>query len=182
MRDDGHRGELVCDVLREQGVRITPRSYRAWKCRPPSNRSIDDAAITAQLRQLRECDARGRQSPDVLYGRRKMTAWLARSGFPGISKHTVDRSMSDEQMNALVRGRNTRTTIPGKNPVRAGDRVNRDISCPHPNQVWVTDFTYVATTAGIQARSEFIYVAFDLHSRMIVGWAISRVRDTRFVE
>lgn len=73
------------------------------KARPPSNRSIDDAAITAQLRQVRERDARGRQAPEVLYGRRKMTAWLARSGFPLISKHTVDRLMRDEQMNGLVR-------------------------------------------------------------------------------
>ena len=178
MKDDGHRVELICDVLREQGVRITSRSYRAWKCRPPSNRSIDDAAITAQLRQVRERDTRGRQAPDVLYGRRKMTAWLARSGFPGISKHTVDRLMRDEQMNGLVRGRKTRTTIPGKDPVRAGDRLNRDFSSPHPNHAWVTDFTYVATWSG------FVYVAFaiDLHSRMIVGWAISRVKDTHFVE
>jgi len=33
-----------------------------------------------------------------------MTAWLARNGFPGISKNTVDRLMRDEAMNGLVRG------------------------------------------------------------------------------
>ncbi len=29
--------------------------------------------------------------PEVLYGRRKVTAWLALNGFPTISKHTVDQ-------------------------------------------------------------------------------------------
>ena len=33
-----------------------------------------------------------------------MTAWLARNGFPEVSKHTIDRLMRDEGMNGLVRG------------------------------------------------------------------------------
>ena len=38
-----------------------------------------------------------------------------------------------------------------------------------PNQLWVADFTYVATWRG------FVYVAFviDVYSRMLVGWRVS---------
>lgn len=38
-----------------------------------------------------------------------------------------------------------------------------------PNQLWVADFTYVATWRG------FVFVAFviDVFSRMIVGWRVS---------
>lgn len=57
-----------------------------------------------KLRHVRNGGPKGRPSPEVLYGRRKMTAWLARNGFPGISKNTVDRLMRDEAMNGLVRG------------------------------------------------------------------------------
>ncbi|MCU1562211.1 MAG: hypothetical protein JWN05_590 [Arthrobacter sp.] len=77
-----------------------------------------------------------------------MTQWLRRSGFPEASKHTVDRLMRDEGMNGHVRGRKTRTTIPGKDGRRAGDLLNRDFSAPAPNQIWVTDFTYVPVYSG----------------------------------
>ncbi len=44
-----------------------------------------------------------------------------------------------------------------------------------PNQLWVSDLTYVATLAG------FVYVAVivDVWSRRVVGYAISRRIDTR---
>ena len=65
-----------------------------------------------------------------------MTAWLRRNGFPEVSKHTVDRLMRDEGMNGLIRGRKTRTTIPGKDGKRAGDLLNRT-SPPVPNRTWL---------------------------------------------
>lgn len=107
-----------------------------------------------------------------------MTAWLARSGFPEVSKHTVDRLMRDEGMNGLVRGRSAKTTVPAKaGGVRAGDLLNRVFTSPRPNHAWVTDFTYVRTWLG------FVFVAFaiDLHSRVIVGWSASTTKDVNFV-
>ena len=46
-----------------------------------------------------------------------------------------------------------------------------------PNQLWVSDFTYVSTWQG------FVYVAFvvDVFSRFIVGWRVSRSMTTDFV-
>lgn len=178
MKTDGHGVESTCHALREQGMQVAPRSYRAWKRQPPAARVLADAAVIDVFHQLRQRDAKGRPSPEVLYGRRKMTAWLRRNGFPGISKHTVDRLMRGEGMNGLIRGRAVRTTIPAKDGRRAGDLLDRDFSAPRPNHTWVTDFTYVAAWAG------FVYVAFaiDLFSRMIVGWQVSTVKDTAFVE
>ena len=120
-----------------------------------------------------------RPLPEVLYGRRKMTAWLARNGFPDVSTHTVDRLMRDEGMNGLVRGRSTRTTVPAKTGgVRADDLLNRVFTSPRPHHAWATDFTYVRTWCG------FVYVAIaiDLFSRAIVGWSASTTKDVAFVE
>jgi len=49
------------------------------------------------------------------------------------------------------------------------DLVRREFSSSRPNELWVADFTFVATWAG------FVYVAFviDVFSRMIVGWRVS---------
>ena len=178
MRAAGHRVESICEVLSSQGLAVATRSYRACKVRPPSTRDLSDEKVVAALRSLRELGARGLPRPEVLYGRRKMTAWLRRNGFDGLSHHTVDRLMRSEGMNGLVRGRKIRTTIPAKDAQRAGDLLNRDFSSPFPNHSWVTDFTYVATWSG------FTYVAFaiDLFSRAIVGWQASTVKDTAFVE
>jgi putative transposase len=141
MRSESHGVESTCDVLQSQGVRVAPRSYRAWRRRPAATRTITDATLVAMFHQLRERDTKGRQRPEILYGRRKMTAWLARNGFTGMSKHTVDRVMRAEGMNGLVRGRRTTTTIPSKNGKRADDLLNREFTAPRPNHTWVTDFT-----------------------------------------
>jgi transposase InsO family protein len=127
---------------------------------------------------VRTGSSTGGPLPEALYGRRKMTAWLRRAGFAGVSKHTVDRLMREVGMRGLVRGRKVRTTIAGKDGQRAGDLLNRDFRVTAPNRAWVTDFTYVATWSG------FAYVAFaiDLYSRAVVGWSASTTKDVAFVE
>ncbi len=51
----------------------------------------------------------------------------------------------------------------------------RDIVPGGPNQLWVADITYIATTAG------FVYVGVivDVWSRKVVGYAIGRSIDVR---
>jgi len=182
-RAAGRGVESVCRVLRELGVAIAPRTYRAWRTRPVSARTITDAGIVDRLLALRTGGPGGRPAPEILYGRRKMTVWLNRrlnaEGYKPVSKHTVDRLMRLLGLNGLVRGRGVRTTVPaGKDARRAKDLLNRCFSAPRPNHAWVTDFTYVATWAG------FVYVALavDLFSKAIVGWSCSSVKDVAFVE
>jgi hypothetical protein len=94
-RAAGRGVESVCAVLREQGVQVAPRTYRSWRRAPVPARVVTDAAVIDRLRGLRTGSATGGPLPETLYGRRKMTAWLTRNGFPGVSKHTVDRLMRD---------------------------------------------------------------------------------------
>jgi transposase InsO family protein len=177
-RAAGRGVESICRVLRERGLPVAPHSYRAWKTNPPSARTVGDAQLVDMLRHLKTGGPKGQSLPEVLHGRRKMTAWLARNGFPDVSKHTVDRLMRQECMRGLIRGRKTRTTIPAKDGRRARDLLNRCFRTGAPNRAWVTDFTHVSTWSG------FVYVAFaiDLYSRAIVGWAASATKDVAFVE
>ena len=50
-------------------------------------------------------------TPEGLYGRRKMTALLRRRGLL-VSHHTVDRLMRDLGLNGVRRGKKVRTTVP----------------------------------------------------------------------
>ena len=140
-RAAGRGVESICAVLREQGVQVAPRTYRSWRTNSPSPRVLTDAQVLDTLRGLRTGSATGGPLPEILYGRRKMTAWLQRSGHEDVSKHTVDRLMRLEGMRGLIRGRKIRTTIPGKDGVRAGDLLNRDFRTTARNRAWVTDFT-----------------------------------------
>jgi putative transposase len=134
MKANGHGVELTCGVLREQGVAVTSRSYRAWKIRAAAARVQSDAVLIDRLKALKVRDGTGRQQPEILYGRRKVTAWLRRGGFAGVSKHTVDRLMRIESMNGLVRGRKPRaSSSTGRDSPRAPDLLKRNFSAPHPN-------------------------------------------------
>ena len=77
--------------------------------------------------------------------------------------------MSALGLQGAVRGRGVVTTIPAKDRICPLDRVQRQFEADRPNQLWVADFTYVATWRG------FVYVAFvvDVFSRRIVGWRAS---------
>src|SRR5207244_6938909 len=57
------------------------------------------------------------------------------------------------------------------------DLVDRNFTATRPNQLWVSDVTYVATWRG------FVYVAFviDVFARRIVGWRVSSSLVTDFV-
>ena len=72
-------------------------------------------------------------------------------------------------LQGAVRGNVKRTTIPSKENRDPFDLVQRNFTATRPNQLWVADFTYVATWAG------FVFFAFiiDVFSRMIVGWRAS---------
>jgi putative transposase len=80
-------------------------------------------------------------------------------------------------LRGAVRGMETRTTIADKATPCPADKVNRQFRAPHPNALWVSDFTYVATWRG------FVYVAFviDVFARRIVGWRVSRTAHADFV-
>lgn len=77
----------------------------------------------------------------------------------------------------MVRGKVVRTTIADKAAPCPLDRVNRQFRADRPNQLWVSDFTYVSTWQG------FVYVAFviDVFARRIVGWRVSHSMRTDFV-
>ena len=80
-------------------------------------------------------------------------------------------------LQGVVRGRRCRTTIPDDRADRPLDRVQRRFKASRPNQLWVADFTYVATWSG------FVYAAFviDVFARRIIGWRVATSMRTDLV-
>ena len=111
-----------------------------------------------------------------VHGVRKVWRQLQREGFD-IARCTVSRLMKAMGLQGIIRGKPTKTTVPGKSTSNPLDRVNRQFKAPAPNRLWVSDFTFVSTW------QDFVYVAFviDAFARRIVGWRVSRTAHATFV-
>lgn len=111
-----------------------------------------------------------------VYGADKVWRQLGREGHP-VARCTVERLMRRRGLQGVRRGKVVRTTISDNKAPCPLDRVNRQFRAERPNQLWVSDFTYVSTWQG------WLYVAFviDVFARRIVGWRVSSSMRTDFV-
>jgi putative transposase len=99
-----------------------------------------------------------------VYGAEKVWRQLAREG-TAAARCTVERLMKRLGLRGVMRGKVVRTTNSDRKAPCPLDKVNRQFKAERPNQLWVSDFTYVSTWQGWQ------YVAFviDVYARRIVG-------------
>jgi transposase InsO family protein len=111
-----------------------------------------------------------------VYGADKVWRQMNREGRE-VARCTVERLMRLHRLRGVIRGKVVRTTISDGKAACPLDRVNRQFKAERPNQLWVSDFTYVSTWQG------WLYVAFvvDVFARRIVGWRVSRSMNTDFV-
>jgi transposase InsO family protein len=111
-----------------------------------------------------------------VYGADKVWKQLNREGV-AVARCTVERLMRQLGLRGVRRGKVVRTTVSNANAPCPLDRVNRHFKAERPNQLWVSDFTYVSTWQG------WLYVAFvvDVFARRIVGWRLSSSMHTDFV-
>jgi putative transposase len=172
---DAHRETFgvapICRVLSQHGVPIAPETYCARRRRPPSTRAGRDELVPAEIIRVYTA-ARG-----GLYRARKVYHQLRREGVlvagTPMARCTVERLMRTHGLVGVSRGRRVRTTLPDSTAARPADLVGRLFTGTAPNQLWVADFTYVATWSG------FVYAfAIDVYSRMIVGWRAARTMKT----
>jgi transposase InsO family protein len=171
---DQHRAtygvEPICRM-----VPIAPSTYFRRKAA-----QLDPAKRCARARRdevLKVIIQRIWREHDQAYGSRKVWKQMGREGLRA-ARCRVRRLMRDLGLVGVVRGRAWTTTTQSDAAIeRPADLVDRHFVATRPNQLWVADFTYVATWAG------FAYVAFviDIFARRIVGWRVSSSLRTDFV-
>ena len=166
---DEYGVEPICRMLK-----IAPSTYHAqdMRRRRPENappRVQRDVALKAEIRRVYERNFQ-------VYGARKVWLQMKREGI-SVARCTIERLMKGMGLQGVVRGKPVKTTVADKAAPCPLDRVNRHFKAPAPNMLWVSDFTYVSTWAGM------MYVAFviDVFARRIVGWRVSRSMHAAFV-
>jgi len=170
---EGHRQrfgvEPICKALQ-----VAPSAYwrEAARKRDPAlcpTRRLRDTALLPEIERVWNSNLR-------VYGADKVWKQLRREQI-AVARCTVERLMRRQGLRGVIRGKSVRTTVPDAKAPCPLDRVNRQFRAERPNQLWVSDFTYVSTWQG------FVYVAFviDVFARYIVGWRVSTSMQTDFV-
>jgi putative transposase len=161
--------EPICEVLQ-----IAPSGYRrhAQLRREPHKRCLRaqrDDVLVPQIERVWQANMQ-------VYGADKVWRQLRREG-TAVARCTVERLMRRRGLRGVMRGKVLRTTISDSKAACPLDKVNRQFKADRPNQLWVSDFTYVSTWQG------WLYVAFviDVFARRIVGWRVSSSMHTDFV-
>lgn len=155
-------------------MQVAPSAYRrhAARRRNPELRSARakrDDVLIPEIERVWEANLQ-------VYGADKVWKQMNREGIT-VARCTVERLMKRLGLQGARRGKMVRTTVPDRSTPCPLDRVNRQFNADRPNQLWVSDFTYVSTWQG------WLYVAFiiDVFARRIVGWRVSSTMATDFV-
>lgn len=112
-----------------------------------------------------------------VYGVHKLWRAAQRHGLE-IGRDHTRRLMKELNICGVSRRRKrVFTTIQDPDAIRARDHVNRKFTATRPNELWVTDITYVPTRTGM-AYTCFIT---DAYSRYIIGWRTATHMKTEMV-
>lgn len=152
--------EENCPVVIACRVLDLPRSSYYYAAKALDETALQDAIMTV----LGEFPT---------YGSRRVTAQLRRPPHKlTINRKRVQRLMGEMGVQGEVERRKTRTTN-SQHPYPRYPNLVKDLEVTHPDQVWVSDITY------IRLLNKFIYLAviMDVYTRAIRGWNLSRSLD-----
>ena len=147
---------LMCRVLQ-----VSRAGYYAWRKRAPSAHWLKDQRLLVQIRASHAASHGNYGSPRVVHD--------VRAAGERCSVNRVARLMQANSIRARRKRHWRTTTLSHHDLVVAQNTLNRQFNPSGPNQVWVSDITYVRT------RQNWLYltVILDLYSRAVVGWSMS---------
>ncbi len=140
---------------------VSRSGYYDWLGRAPSQRAQANATLRTTIRELHAASF-------GTYGSPRIKRDLDRVG-PPVGHNRIARLMREAQLQGRTRRRfRVRTTDSNHAEPIAPNRLAQVPAPAKPNQVWVTDITYIETDEG------WLYLAgvLDLFSRRLIGWAM----------
>jgi transposase InsO family protein len=156
-----HREEFpVVDMCRVLGV--SKSGFYRWIGEPVGKRQRRRDELGAEIARVHDAN-RG------VYGSPRVCATLRQEGHR-VCRNTVAKVMKSLGIRARTHRRfRVRTTDSNHAHPISPNRLNRRFTAAKPDQVWLTDITYIPTDEG------WLYLAgvMDLCSRRIVGWSMA---------
>lgn len=139
---------------------VTSSGYYSYCSRGISQRAINDAELLEDIKAIF-------YSTRQVYGRYRMYNELKKLGRT-CSQRRVSRLMEKNNIIAKARRRYKVTTKADSDATAAPNKLAQNFIANNPNEKWVSDITYIWTSAGWL----YLAVVMDLFSRKIVGMAM----------
>jgi putative transposase len=141
---------------------VSTSGFYDWQHHQPSARARTDAMLVDRIRDVHTASF-------CTYGAPRVHAELRATG-TRIGKKRVARLMRTAGLAGRCPKRFRRTTIRSGAPAaEPPDLVHRDFNPTAPDELWVSDITYVRTWEGWL----YLAVILDAFSRRVVGWALA---------
>jgi putative transposase len=148
-------------------LRVSRSGFYRWKNGQESHRAREQKELAQKIEQVFEAHAQR-------YGSPRVTRVLRQEGLR-VSKNRVARLMRQQQLVARKkRAFRPKTTVAAG---RAEPNRIAELVPERPDQIWVSDITYVATAEGWL----YLAVIIDLFSRRVVGWKLDDRLEARLV-
>jgi len=160
-----HRRQYGVPALCE-ALQVSRSGYYAARQRGPSDRQRRQVDLTARIRMIHQAS---RES----YGAPRVHVELTAQQMP-CCRNTVAKLM--RKAGILPKAiRRFRVTTDSRKTKASPNLIKRDFTSQHPNDLWLSDITYIPTREG------WLYLAavLDAYSRTLVGWAMSRNLGTQ---
>lgn len=140
---------------------VSASGYHAWNGRPPSARAQEDARLEAEIRAAHQ---RNRET----YGPERLQDDLKSHGIQ-VGVHRIKRIRRKLGLRCKQKRKFKATTNSNHNLPVAPNLLEQNFAATAPNQVWVSDITYIPTDEG------WLYLAGhkDLFTGDLVGYAMS---------
>jgi putative transposase len=157
---DDHRDEFAVRRMCKE-LNVSPSGYYVWRDRPPSAREMANQELYTKIKAVYD-DNHG------VYGSPRIYRELKDQGI-ACSENRIARLMRLRDLQAKQFRRFKSTTKRKKTQPAAPNLLKRDFEADQPDQKWLADITYIATSEG------WLYLAtiLDLYTRRIVGWAMA---------
>jgi transposase InsO family protein len=157
--------EIQCKVLE-----VSRAGFYNWLASKDSEPKPAQAKREAILNGIQAIHERPRQDT---FGSPRVHQELLKQGI-NCAKNTVAKIMRDASIRARPHRKFRIATTDSNHELPiAPNRLEQNFVAEQPNQIWLTDFTYIHTREGFS----YLCAVQDLYSRRIVGWATSRSID-----
>lgn len=156
--------KAMCRVLR-----VHRSGFYAWLKAPLSRRAKENIRLTGRIKQFW-------LESGCVYGYRKIHADLCSFG-ERCGLNRVARLMQKAGIRAQIGYKRRPGSYGGKAAVVAENRLEQNFTAQKPDQIWVTDITYIRTHEGWL----YLAIVIDLYSRRVVGWSMQPRMQTDIV-
>lgn len=151
--------DMMCRVMK-----LSRSGYYDWQGRPDSKRGEANRLILSKIKSIRNNEPKKK-----VYGAPRLKYELESHGIK-CSRKRVARIMHKAGIQATIKKKYKATTDSNHKHKVAENLVKQKFAAEKPNQLWLSDITYLWTEEG------WLYLAavLDVFNRMIVGWAVSK--------